>query len=68
MARQTSKESLEQNGVLKLTRQVCNFFNYMAFELDIESVKPMTDDTDSDLPLRGSNFDPMRRKMLVVQM
>ncbi|KAK0383814.1 hypothetical protein NLU13_9725 [Sarocladium strictum] len=58
----------ESGGGRWHAKPVCNFFNYMAFELDIESVKPMTDDTDSDLPLRGSNFDPMRRKMLVVQM
>jgi hypothetical protein len=39
----------------------------MAFEVDIESVKPMTDDTDDSLPVTGSDYDPMRRKLLMVQ-
>jgi hypothetical protein len=40
----------------------------MAFEMDVESIKPQKDTESDALPLSGSNFDPMRRKMLVVQM
>lgn len=47
--------------------QVCNFLNHMAFELDIQSVKPMTDDTNDALPVTGSDYNPMRRKLLMVQ-
>ncbi|KAH8176953.1 alpha/beta hydrolase fold domain-containing protein [Sarocladium implicatum] len=58
----------ESGGGRWHAKPVCNFFNYMAFETDVESIKPMKEAGRDDLPLSGSNFDPMRRKMLVVQM
>lgn len=54
--------------VLPLTRsQVCNFLNHMAFEMDLEDLQPLEDEGSEAWPLKGANFNPTRRKMLVVQ-
>ncbi|KAI1377422.1 AB-hydrolase YheT [Hypoxylon crocopeplum] len=47
-------------------KPVCNFLNHMAFEVDLDSINyEANGKRTSGNPEFGTNFDPMRRKMLV---
>ena len=37
----------------------------MAFNVDLDSVKPLDDTDVSVAPLRGADYNPMRRKLAV---
>ncbi|RYP85476.1 hypothetical protein DL770_005034 [Monosporascus sp. CRB-9-2] len=45
-------------------KPVTNFFNHMAFEVDLDSIKPEADGKP-ELGTSSTQFDPMRRKMHV---
>lgn len=39
----------------------------MAFNVDLDSVKPLQDARTTDKASRGADYDPMRRKLAIVQ-
>ncbi|KAJ6783781.1 hypothetical protein PWT90_04384 [Aphanocladium album] len=55
----------ETGGSRWLTKPVNNFFNYMAFEADFESLTPTKEAATDEA---RANFDPMRRRLHVRQM
>ncbi|KEY71582.1 hypothetical protein S7711_06043 [Stachybotrys chartarum IBT 7711] len=48
-------------------RPIANFFNHFAFKVDLDSVKPTSEARTTDKPERGSTYDPMRRKLELVE-
>ncbi|KAM4056243.1 alpha/beta hydrolase fold domain-containing protein [Hirsutella rhossiliensis] len=57
----------ESGGGRWYPRPVCNFLNHMAFNVDLDSVKPLEDPQSMVKPLRNLKYDPMRRKLAVAQ-
>lgn len=47
--------------------QIANFFNHFAFKVDLDSVRPTVEARTTDKPERGSTYDPMRRKLELVE-
>lgn len=46
---------------------MCNFLNHMAFNVDLDSVKPLEDPQTVEKPSRNLKYDPMRRKLAFTQ-
>ncbi|KAJ2894111.1 uncharacterized protein MKZ38_007924 [Zalerion maritima] len=46
-------------------KPICNFFNRMAFEVDLDAISPQLAARITDRPNRGSHFDPMRRRLTI---
>ncbi|KAK0619332.1 Alpha/Beta hydrolase protein [Immersiella caudata] len=46
-------------------RPICNFLNYMASEIDLDSIKPMVNGKEANTELK-THFDPVRRKLQIL--
>ncbi|KAL3957554.1 hypothetical protein ACCO45_008132 [Purpureocillium lilacinum] len=57
----------ENGGSRWHPRPIGNFLNHMAFNVDLDSVKPLQDARTTDKASRGADYDPMRRKLAIVQ-
>jgi uncharacterized protein len=45
-------------------RPICNFLNHMALKVDLDSVAPQL--AGRTVGAKGAQFDPMRRKMEII--
>jgi hypothetical protein len=56
--------SREREREVLMTLQITNFFNHMAFKVDLESVEQVTTENPSH-GYAPTHYDPMRRRMHV---
>lgn len=57
----------EMGGGRWNAKPICNFLNHMISKIDLESLKPQSFDRTVDVPKRGAHFDPMRRKLEIIE-
>ncbi|KJZ75012.1 hypothetical protein HIM_05498 [Hirsutella minnesotensis 3608] len=57
----------ESGGGRWYPRPVCNFLNHMAFNVDLDSVKPLSDPPQLEKKPGNATYEPMRRRMGVPQ-
>ncbi|PHH91896.1 hypothetical protein CDD83_9839 [Cordyceps sp. RAO-2017] len=57
----------ESGGTRWYPRPVCNFLNHMAFNVDLDSVKPLEEPLEvKKISAHKASYEPMRRKLPVV--
>lgn len=53
----------ESGGGRWHARAIPNWFNYLAFNVDLDSIHPAEDPRTSENMSRGASYDPLRRKL-----